>query len=462
MKPVPAGISLPGVYNSQETKAATNGCEPGMALTDDLYEKLTNEEDARLCRDIDERSCRESPRNFSYLLATYFFTKLGDAIASPKTTLAWLTTAVGAPAAVLGLLVPIREAGSLVPQLFIGGFIRRLSIRKWVWVAGSAAQAMCIVGIGIVAFRLQGAAAGAAILALIACFSLARGFCSVSSKDVLGKTIPKKVRGRLTGWSASAAGIVTIGIGFVLMAPLAQTDETGLIGALLIGAGLLWIVAAAVFSLVREYPGETGGGRSVIEALGSLSLLVTDRPFRRFVITRALLMCSALSAPFYVALAQQYRGSAATVLGSFVAAAGLASLLSAPIWGRFADQSSRKVMIAAALLTSGIGLLTFGVASRVPNLGQTAWFLPVVYFVLSVAHSGVRVGRKTYIVDFATGNKRTDYVAISNTVIGVLLLLAGSVGALAPVVGNAGIIALLALMGLAGALLALSLPETQD
>jgi hypothetical protein len=114
------------------------------------------------------------------------------------------------------------------------------------------------------------------------------------------------------------------------------------------------------------------------------------------------------------------------------------------------------------MLTSGIGLLTFAVERLLPELGRTAWFLPVAYFILSIAHSGVRVGRKTYVVDLATGNKRTDYVAISNTVIGVLLLLVGSVGALAPVIGNAGVIALLAFMGLAGALLGMSLPETQD
>lgn len=433
-----------------------------MALTEDLYEKLTNEEDARLCRDIDERACRESPRSFVYLLASYFLTKLGDAIASPKTTLAWLTTAVGAPAFVLGLLVPIRESGSLIPQLFIGGVIRRLPIRKWVWVAGSVVQAGCIVGIGFVAFRLEGAAAGWSILGLVTLFSLARGFCSVSSKDVLGKTIPKRVRGQLTGWSASAAGLLTIGVGIVLMTPVARLGETDLIGALLVGAGLLWLVAAAVFSLVAEYPGETDGGRSILQALAKLKLLVTDKPFRRFVMTRALLMCSALSAPFYVALAQGHRGSSAAVLGSFVAAAGLASLLSAPFWGRFADRSSRKVMVAAALLTSGVGLLTFAVERLLPEFGQTAWFLPLAYFTLSIAHSGVRVGRKTYVVDLATGNKRTDYVAISNTVIGVLLLLVGSVGALAPIIGNAGVIALLAFMGLAGALLGMTLPETQD
>ena len=433
-----------------------------MGLAENLYEKLTNEEDARLCRDIDERACRETPRSFVYLLASYFFTKLGDAIASPKTTLAWLTTAVGAPAFVLGLLVPIRESGSLIPQLFIGGFIRRLPIRKWVWVAGSIVQAACIVGIGFVAFRLEGTAAGWSILGLVTLFSLARGFCSVSSKDVLGKTIPKKVRGQLNGWSASAAGLLTIGVGLVLMTPVARLGETDLIGVLLVGAGLLWVLAAALYSRVGEYPGETGGGRSAVEALAKLKLLVTDKPFRRFVMTRALLMCSALSAPFYVALAQDHRGSAAVVLGSFVAASGLASLLSAPVWGRFADRSSRKVMVVAALVTSGIGLLTFAAERLLPALGQTTWFLPLAYFTLSIAHSGVRVGRKTYVVDLATGNKRTDYVAISNTVIGVLLLLVGSVGALSPIIGNAGIIALLAFMGLLGALLGLTLPETQD
>ena len=334
-------------------------------------------------------------------------------------------------------------------------------MRKWVWIAGSVVQAACIAGIGVVALRLDGAAAGWTILGLVTLFSLARGFCSVASKDVLGKTIPKKIRGQLTGWSASAAGLLTVGVGVALMLPIDRASDTLLIGALLVGAGMLWITAAATYSRVEEFPGETDGGRSAIESLSRLKLLATDKPFRRFVITRALLMCSALSAPFFVALAQDTQGASAMVLGFFVVAAGLASLLSAPVWGRFADQSSRKVMIAAALLTASVGLLTFGVNRWLPELGGTAWFLPLAYFTLSVAHSGVRVGRKTYVVDIATGNKRTDYVAISNTVIGVLLLLVGSIGALAPLIGNAGVIAVLSLMGLAGAAMGTTLPEAQ-
>ncbi|MDX1517480.1 MAG: MFS transporter [Woeseiaceae bacterium] len=433
-----------------------------MQITENIYDKLTNEEDARVCDDISEESCRETPTSFVLILSSYLLTKLGDAIASPKTTLAWLTSVVGAPAFVLGLLVPIRESGSMIPQLFIGSAIRRLPVRKWVWVAGSVAQCLCIAGIGVVAMLLEGVAAGFAILGLITLFSLSRGFCSVAAKDVLGKTIPKPKRGQLTGWSASIAGLLSVGVGVVLMLPLAGDVDATTLGLLLIGAGALWLVAAALYSNVGEFAGETGGGRSAMEALAKLSLLANDKPFRRFVMTRALLMCSALSAPYYVALAQKNLGSPTYLLGAFVAAAGVAGLVSAPFWGRFADRSSKHVMIAAAIVTAAVGLLTFALDRFLPAAGQTVWFLPLAYFVLSVAHNGVRVGRKTYVVNLASGNQRTDYVAISNTVIGVLLLLVGSVGVLAPLIGNGGVIGLLALMGLAGAALGTTLPNTES
>lgn len=432
-----------------------------MKISDAVYDALTNDEDVRLCKDIGEDACREAPHSFSLLLLSYCLTKLGDAIASPKTTLAWLVSIVGAPAVVLGLLVPIRESGSMIPQLFIGGIIRKLPIRKWVWVAGSVGQAACIGGIGFVAISLTGKTAGWAILGFVVLFSLFRGFCSIAAKDVLGKTIPKTKRGQLTGWSASAAGLLGIGIGVILMLPMAGQFDERFLGWMLFSAGALWILAAAIYSRVAEYAGETSGGRSMLEALGQLKLLATDRPFRRFVTTRALLMCSALSAPFYIALAQQNFGSPAYLLGAFIAASGVAELVSAPVWGRFADASSKFVMICAALITSGVGLAVFVINRIIPEIGGATLFLPIAYFILSLAHSGVRVGRKTYVVNLASGNKRTDYVAISNTIIGVLLLFVGTVGALAPLIGNDGVIGLLALMGLAGAAYGTTLPDVE-
>lgn len=433
----------------------------GQAIAETVYEKLVNEEDARVCTDISEDACRATPGNFSLLLSAYFFTKLGDAIASPKTVLAWVTTAVGAPAAVLGFLVPIRESGSLVPQLFIARFVRQLPVRKWVWVIGSLVQAAAIGGLGVVAFTMTGVAAGLAILGLVTVFSLARGFCSVAAKDVLGKTIPRRQRGQLTGWSASAAGLVTLGVAAALLVSGTRSPDESRFALLLGAAAATWLAGAIIYARIREFAGETaGGGNAIREAIDRIAILREDAPFRRFVIARALLMCSALSAPYYVALGQQRLDSPAWLLGMFVAADGLASLVSAPFWGRFADRSSKRVMAVAATVTAGAGLAVAVADRTMTGLVETSWFMPLAYFVLSVAHSGVRVGRKTYVVDLASGNRRTDYVSVSNTVIGMLLLMTGAIGAVAAAFSVTVVIALLATMGLAGAVLSMTLPKT--
>lgn len=43
--------------------------------------------------------------------------------------------------------------------------------------------------------------------------------------------------------------------------------------------------------------------------------------------------------------------------------------------------------------------------------------LPLLFLGLGVAHAGVRLARKTYLVDIATGDRRTEYTAVSNSVI---------------------------------------------
>jgi hypothetical protein len=427
---------------------------------DELYARLVNEEDARVCREIPDEACREVPKNFVLLVGSYIMTKLGDAIANPKTTLTWMMDAIGAPVALTGLLVPIRESGSMIPQLVIAAAVRRQPVRKWVWVVGSLLQATAVFAMGLFAWFSSGVTAGLGVVVCLAFFSLARGLCSVASKDVLGKTIPKTRRGRVNGISAGAAGLATLGVGAALVALGADDGAPKTFLGLLAGAAALWVAASWLYSRIDEWPGETeGGGNALTEAVRKLVLLRDDTAFRNFVIARALLLCSALSAPYYVILARRHDTGIAGQLGFFIVAGGLASSVSAPLWGRAADWSSRTVMAVAALLTSTLGFLAVGVEVFAPAVASTAWFYPLIFFVLMIAHSGVRLGRKTYVVDLASGNRRTDYVAVSNSTIGVLLLLLGSLGALAQVYSVTLVILVLSALGLAGTAMSWSLPE---
>lgn len=436
---------------------------PLPAKIDQLYNSLMEEEDARVCTDIPDSACSNVAQNFFRQVAATTLTALGDALSNPKTTLAWLMGAVGAPLALVAWLVPIRESGSMLPQLFIAAYVRQLQQRKPVWIVGSLVQAGALMVMGAAAWLTSGMLAGLLILGCLVVFSLARGLCSVASKDVIGKTVPKTRRGRLNGLASSLSGWLTLAFGIYCMIWPPADDNSLFYAILLIAAALLWVAASLIYRLIEEAPGATeGGANAVRQALGKISLLRDDAPFRRFVITRALLLCSALSAPYYVLLGQELN-SGLGMLGAFLVANGLASSLSAWVWGRMADTSSKRVLIRAALLASLLGPVVVAVHLWV-ELPEAlhAWLFPAAFFILGIAHAGVRVGRKTYILDMAGGNKRTDYVAVGNSIIGLLLLCTGFLGLLSSLIGAAGMLVLLSGIGLAGALLSFTLNDVQS
>jgi hypothetical protein len=431
------------------------------SMTRDLYDLLTGDEDARVCRDIPEVACREQPQNFFVHIGSLVASKTGDRLSSSKLVLSWLFTALGAPAFMLGLLVPIRESLSLIPQLFVAGAIRRVGVRKWFWVAGSIVQGLAVIAMAVAALSLRGVQAGWSILGLLVVFSLARGVCSVAEKDVLGKTISKGRRGTVTGYASSAAGAITIVVGFVALALKPGEQGLMLFVGLLVIAGALWIFAALIFSRLQEYSGATeGGGNAIMEALRQMHLIREDRDLRQFLVVRTLLLSTALVAPFYVSIASEHSGGALTQFGAMLIATGAASFLSAPAWGRLADRSSRQVMMAAAFLAAISGVVTAGLA-HTPQLPYPAIAFSSTYFLLNIAHAGVRVGRKTHLVDIATADNRASYVAVSNTFIGVMLIAGSAFGGIASLAGPTVVILLLSAISLVAAGAAWRLEEAQ-
>ena len=73
----------------------------------------------------------------------------------------------------------------------------------------------------------------------------------------------------------------------------------------------------------------------------------------------------------------------------------------------------------------------------------------------------MRAGRKTYLVDLAGGVKRTDYVSVSNTLIGILLLVVGGLTSALSFLAPEALILGLSIMGLVGAFMARRLPEVE-
>ena len=393
----------------------------------------------------------EAPNALRHI-ASLVMSKLADGLIDPKLMLSWLLTSLGAPAVYAGALVPIRESGALMPQILMASRVQAMRHRKWAWIIGSAGQGLFAALIVVSALTLDGAAAGYAICAALGGLALCRAACSVSFKDILGKTVGKSRRGAITGTagSVSSAGVLVLAV--LLMSGL--FESRGVVIAAIALAAVLWGAAALLFSTLKEMKSDPSNA-----SRARFGVLKEDANLRRFILVRGLLVSTALAPPYFVVLAGGQGGSALGTLGALVLASALASLVSSYVWGRMSDQSSRKVLMltgvgGALAMVGAVGLNTFGLASRF-------WAMPLMLFILMIAYHGVRQGRSTYLVDMSPEGQRSAYAAVSNTVIGVLLLVAGVVGGGAALIGPNATLILFALMAVGAAIAALGLREVE-
>ena len=412
----------------------------------------------RVCKDIPESACNEQPRNLTTHLASLTATKTGDGLLDPKLVLAWLLTALGAPTAAIGAIVPAREAFALLPQLFIAEPIRRLQRRKWVWAAAAVTQGLTVLAIALVALTLDGGAAGWTIVGLIVLFGCARSAASVSYKDVLGKTVSKPRRGTVTGTASSLAAAAVLLFGIGLWADVIPLTTTS-IGIVLLVAGGLWIGAGVLFTTLAEDAGSTEGGRNGIGVvIGNLSTLWREPQLGRFVATRALLTVTAVAPPYILSLTRSDDGGLGD-LGPFVIASSLATVVGGRLWGRLSDRSSRWVLIGSAVASSV--LFTVAAVGSGTGVLDRAWLAGAVLFLVVLAYQGVRLGRSTHLVDMADEDERAVYTAVSNTVVGLAILATAVFGVLSDAIGLAWLFVVFAAMSATAVVTAWGLDEVQ-
>lgn len=370
---------------------------------------------------------------------------VGDQIISGKTVLPWVLEAGGAPPVFSAFLVPIRESGSMLPQAFISDWVQSYPRRRGLWIAGSLVQAAATAGIGLSMVFTHGTTLGFLMCLFLAILALGRALCSITGKDIQGATIPKGERGIITGRATAIGGVVTMVVGVGLLRVVNLT-------ALVFLAALAWVLAALIFHGIVE-PKNAVSGKKV----SSRNVVSHDRAFQRFVIVRSLLLVSALSPTFVVIMSHRYSDSL-TGLAPFVIASGLSALLGGRISGIWSDRSSKTVLSVGAFIVSVVLVIVIA-SDALFDRQVNAIVLPAAFFLIALCHTAIRVARKTYVVDMAEGNKRTTYVAVANTAMGVVLLVVGAISGLLSHFGPSVALAFLAACGFLGVYLAKTLPE---
>ncbi len=406
-------------------------------LTERFYEYLTEDAEERACSTIPDEDCHHVLKNFSLNVANGTLSKLAEKLISPNLTLPWIFSFLSAPAFLIGMLVPIKDAGSLLPQLFVSGKIRAKPIRKNYWAVAALVQGLCQLASAFLLYQFPDSQTSYLLAGLLLIFSLASGVGSVAFKDVSAKTVPKGQRGQMLSYRSTFGGVLALIAGVLLIFVLHEQASVSVYAGLFALAGLLWLGAAFLFYQIEELPGATKGGRSPVEEIKNAGqLLKKDVNFRNFIITRALLMAIPLSQPFYVVISSRLSGEGEWAqIGYLIVISGLAQVLSSPFWGRFADDSPTRLMRWVALISIAASVYAslFVISDALSNF---YWFLPV-FFVHGIAYAGARLSRKTYLVDYAPDDDRPTYVSLANTLIGLFTLVAASFGLVAQYFGPA-------------------------
>ena len=417
----------------------------------------------RACKAIPDEQCTSVPRNFVLNVLNGSCTKLAEQLASPTLVLPWLVSSLGAPVWAVGWFVPVKQAGSMIPQLAVAARIRSLARRKWAWAGAGAFQGIVLLSMAAAVLMAPPDMAAWVMLVMFALFSVASGVGSVAFQDVTGKTVPKGVRGRMLANRASIGGALTLVAAVILKFVIGEDGGAEVYAALVAAAAVLWLASALFFAVIDEQPGAQEGGRDMLgEVQAGLRLFREDPGFSRYLGMRiALLISVELAPPYFALLAQQSQDGSLASLGILIFAVGFANMVSSRVWGSLADQSARKVCVLSGVV--GIGAVAAALISAYAVPGAYAiWAFGAVFVVAGIAEAGVRLGRKTYLVDAAPKDERPLYTALSNTLAGLVALAAGGIGVIAYFTDVTTIIVALAGVGVVGVLFALAMPEAVD
>ena len=380
------------------------------------------------------------------LIAALSANKLADILISAKTTLPALLISLGAPVWMIGWLVPIRESGALLPQAVIGILLRKMRARHTVWRVGIIIQVLAVLAMFLAGLMLEQAKAGWVVLVALVILSLGRSICSLTVKDIEADIAQKGERGDLIGKASTLSGILTL----LVAVPMVFFQESLGIAAIL---GLVLTAAAAFFcTFMLMLPVKTFVDVAQTDDKSSkkTAFWQFDAVVYRFVLVRGLFVHSALVAPYFML---ESDAGAESLLPLYLAAQAAAAMLSSLIWGKISDNSARKTLQIAGVVAVAacMGLLITGAAS--------VWVSGFLFFMLSVAHTGVRTGRKTYSLDVREGQGRTELVAFSNTAIGLILLAFGALYAVLESILNISVVYVMTAMLIVAIALTVILPE---
>jgi len=374
---------------------------------------------------------------------------LAETLIDPALVLTWFLSRLSASNVLIGLVVPLRDAGWFIPQLFAARYQSRLPYKLPVYSIVAFTRSLAWMVMAVIMLTQHDPAILIAGFFIPYTFnSLASGLAGVPFMDIVAKTIPARRLGAFFGTRMFLGG--ALGIAGSLIVRLALSEQLGQtfptnVGQLMAIAAFFAVAGLLAFTFVVEPRGEAENQEgSLVAHLGRAAQLPRqDHNFRLFLTARVVLMLAQMGTPFFAVYSSRELGAGAEMVSIYLAAYTTTFLLSNVLWSRLSERRGNcLVMRLAAGLGLGMALTAWltGPLNRVLALAAAAPWLFVVVFALSGAfQSASSLGGMSLMLEMAPPHDRALYVGLTNTALGVALLATALGGVIVDWVGYRGL-----------------------
>ncbi|WP_462416937.1 hypothetical protein [Kytococcus sp. Marseille-QA3725] len=115
-------------------------------LSRTVWDRVVTDPDAGT-EQLDPAATEALPRNGTRILGATSLLNTADQLIHAPTVLTWALTGLGAPGWTVGLLVPVRESGSMLPQSALTPWVRSTRRRNRLVALGALVQAAGAAGL---------------------------------------------------------------------------------------------------------------------------------------------------------------------------------------------------------------------------------------------------------------------------------------------------------------------------
>jgi MFS family permease len=370
-----------------------------------------------------------------------------EALASPALIMTAFLSQLTTSNVLIGLMAPMRDAGWFLPQLFVAPWVERQSRKVNAYRAGSVFRLGFWGLLVLSAFVIQDHDwLLLAVFVSSVLFSVVAGLAGLPFLVLTAKVIPPDRRGLVFGLRAFIGGALGIAAGglvaFVLSGQLGLTFPQNY--ALVFAFALVAYAASyTALGLVREQPDVVPAHSTppLQNLRRAWAVARADRRFQGFLLLRIAQLAGTACVPFLTVYAKRVLNVSDSFIGSLVSITLASSLLSNIVWARLSDRRGNRLVM---LIGNGMGVLFCALAALAvvqadlePAAAQAV--LMALFALSGALTAGINLASVPLMIESSAPEQQSLYFGLSNTVLGVVLLLTSLVGLIVDRFGYLGL-----------------------